>query len=106
MPKPSASSSTNAARKRRLASATAWLSWASYPRSFGIANLLPQPQPFPKLHLPSLSSGGNFTMTEIENRVRSFIRDNFMFREDRAELSDSESLIDAGLIDSTGVLEL
>ncbi len=45
-------------------------------------------------------------MTEIENRVRSFIRDNFMFREDRAELSDNESLIDAGLIDSTGVLEL
>ena len=45
-------------------------------------------------------------MTEIENRVRTFIRDNFMFREDRAELSDSESLIEAGLIDSTGVLEL
>lgn len=45
-------------------------------------------------------------MTEIENHVRTFVRDNFMFREDRAELSDSESLIDAGLIDSTGVLEL
>ena len=45
-------------------------------------------------------------MTEIESRVRTFIRDNFMFREDRAELSDSESLIEAGLIDSTGVLEL
>lgn len=45
-------------------------------------------------------------MTEIESCVRTFIRDNFMFREDRAELSDSESLIEAGLIDSTGVLEL
>ena len=45
-------------------------------------------------------------MTEVKNLVHTFIRDNFMFREDRAELSDSESLIEAGLIDSTGVLEL
>ena len=41
-----------------------------------------------------------------ESQVRAFIQDNFMFREDRAELSDSESLLDAGLIDSTGILEL
>ena len=29
-----------------------------------------------------------------------------MFRDDRAELADTESLLDAGLIDSTGILEL
>lgn len=45
-------------------------------------------------------------MNEIERRVRAFIEDNFMFREDRAELSDTDSLIEAGLIDSTGILEL
>ncbi len=45
-------------------------------------------------------------MIDIENKVRSFIEDNFLFREDRAGLSDSESLLDAGLIDSTGILEL
>jgi acyl carrier protein len=45
-------------------------------------------------------------MIDIEKKVRSFIEDNFLFREDRAGLSDSESLLDAGLIDSTGILEL
>lgn len=43
---------------------------------------------------------------EIEAQVRSLIEDNFLFREDRTSLSDTESLIDAGLIDSTGILEL
>ena len=43
---------------------------------------------------------------EIETQVRSLIEDNFLFREDRSSLSDTESLIDAGLIDSTGILEL
>jgi acyl carrier protein len=45
-------------------------------------------------------------MSEVENKVRKFIEDNFLFRDDRAALSDSESLLDAGLIDSTGILEL
>jgi acyl carrier protein len=43
---------------------------------------------------------------EIERRVRQFIEDNFLFREDRAALGGGESLLDAGLIDSTGILEL
>ncbi|MEO8654010.1 MAG: acyl carrier protein [Ramlibacter sp.] len=43
---------------------------------------------------------------EIETQVRSLIEDNFLFREDRSSLSNTESLIDAGLIDSTGILEL
>lgn len=43
---------------------------------------------------------------EIETQVRSLIEDNFLFREDRSALSNTESLIDAGLIDSTGILEL
>ena len=44
--------------------------------------------------------------TDIEQKVRQFITDNFLFREDRAALTDSESLLEAGVIDSTGVLEL
>ena len=43
---------------------------------------------------------------EIVTRIREFIVDNFLFREDLASLSDSESLLEAGLMDSTGVLEL
>jgi acyl carrier protein len=43
---------------------------------------------------------------EITTKVRQFIIDNFLFREDRASISDTESLLEAGLIDSTGILEL
>jgi acyl carrier protein len=43
---------------------------------------------------------------DTEAQVRRFIEDNFLFREDRAALADDESLLDAGLIDSTGILEL
>lgn len=43
---------------------------------------------------------------DIETRIRHFIEDNFLFREDRTALSDTESLLEAGVIDSTGVLEL
>ncbi len=39
-------------------------------------------------------------------KIRTFITDNFLFREDHSELNDTESLLEAGLIDSTGVLEL
>jgi acyl carrier protein len=42
----------------------------------------------------------------IAPEVRHFIEENFLFRVDREQLSDTESLLEAGLIDSTGVLEL
>jgi acyl carrier protein len=43
---------------------------------------------------------------DTATQIREFIADNFLFREDRSDVSDSESLLDAGLIDSTGILEL
>jgi acyl carrier protein len=43
---------------------------------------------------------------ETERKVRKFIEDNFLFHEDRLAIGETESLLDAGLIDSTGVLEL
>ena len=43
---------------------------------------------------------------QVSTKVRDFIKDNFMFRDDREDLADTESLLDAGLIDSTGILEL
>ena len=45
-------------------------------------------------------------MSEVENKVRTFIEENFLFRDDRMTMPDNESLLDAGLIDSTGILEL
>lgn len=42
----------------------------------------------------------------IETRIRDFIEENFLFREDRAAIGATDSLLEAGLVDSTGVLEL
>ena len=45
-------------------------------------------------------------MQTIQAAVRQFVIDNFMFGQDGSELQDRESLLDRGIIDSTGVLEL
>lgn len=42
---------------------------------------------------------------DIEARVRSFITDNFDYRTD-VTLSATDSLMESGLVDSMGVLEL
>ncbi|MEZ5786958.1 MAG: acyl carrier protein [Xanthobacteraceae bacterium] len=44
--------------------------------------------------------------TTAKEKIRAFISDNFLFREDRESIADAESLLEAGLIDSTGILEL
>jgi len=41
----------------------------------------------------------------VQSEIRTFVIENFMFGQG-AQLKDSESLLEAGLIDSTGVLEL
>lgn len=45
-------------------------------------------------------------VTDIEARVRGFIEDNFFFADDIAGFASDASLLEAGVIDSTGVLEL
>jgi acyl carrier protein len=42
----------------------------------------------------------------VLGRVRAFIEENFLFREDLSHLSDSDSLLENGVMDSTGILEL
>jgi len=44
-------------------------------------------------------------MNTIEQRLRTFIRDNFLFGAE-TPLADDESFLELGIIDSTGVLEL
>ena len=39
-------------------------------------------------------------------RVRAFIEENFLFREDMSGLADSDLLLENGVMDSTGILEL
>lgn len=43
---------------------------------------------------------------DIERDIRAFIADNFLFRADRPAPADGDSLLEAGLIDSMGILEL
>lgn len=46
-------------------------------------------------------------MTEdISLAVRRFIAENFLFRDEPDTIAPEASLLDAGIIDSTGVLEL
>lgn len=44
-------------------------------------------------------------MTTIE-KVRNYILENFLFTSDPSALEDKSSLLELGLIDSTGILEL
>ena len=43
---------------------------------------------------------------DIRTELRNFIVENFMLGQEDDELTDSASLLDLGIIDSTGVLEL
>lgn len=44
-------------------------------------------------------------MSETKNKIRQFIISNF-YVADPATLKDDASLLDAGIVDSTGVLEI
>ncbi len=45
-------------------------------------------------------------MESLESALREFVVDNFLFGQEGAELTDDASLLELGIIDSTGVLEL
>ena len=42
----------------------------------------------------------------IQQQVRQFILANYLFTDDDSQLSDSQSLMQSGAMDSTGILEL
>jgi acyl carrier protein len=43
---------------------------------------------------------------QIEQQIRTFITENFLFGESGDGLKNTDSLLEKGVIDSTGVLEL
>lgn len=45
-------------------------------------------------------------LLEKKAKIRQFIIETFLFDDPGAAVDDDESLLDAGIIDSTGVLEL
>ncbi|RLC64928.1 MAG: acyl carrier protein [Chloroflexi bacterium] len=42
----------------------------------------------------------------IEDQIRQYIADNFLFSDNSDQLSDDASFLEEGIVDSTGVLEL
>ena len=44
--------------------------------------------------------------TEIKEKLKVFIRDKFLLRNDSKTPNDDDSFLEKGIIDSTGVLEL
>lgn len=45
-------------------------------------------------------------MSDINNQLRRYIGDNFVMGTDAADFSDTDSLLDLHIVDSTGILEL
>ncbi|MBN2183830.1 MAG: acyl carrier protein [Candidatus Krumholzibacteriota bacterium] len=43
---------------------------------------------------------------EIREQLKGFVIENFLFGLDDASLGDSDSFLESGIIDSTGILEL
>ena len=41
-----------------------------------------------------------------KNKIRDYILENFLFTDDQSKLSNDDSFLDMGIIDSTGVLEI
>jgi len=42
----------------------------------------------------------------VEEQIRQYIAENFLFSDDGYQLSDDASFLEEGIVDSTGVLEL
>jgi acyl carrier protein len=43
---------------------------------------------------------------EIQKQVRDFVIENLLLGEEESEFSDTQSFLESGLIDSTGILEI
>jgi acyl carrier protein len=42
----------------------------------------------------------------IEQKVRAYMLDNYLFTDDQSALNNSDSFLNKGIIDSTGILEV
>ena len=45
-------------------------------------------------------------MDTVKAEIKKFIVDNFLFGQGGAEIADDQSLLESGIVDSTGLLEL
>ncbi len=45
-------------------------------------------------------------MSDLSKQVREYIVENFMIGQDESELTNNQSFLETGLLDSTGILEV
>ena len=45
-------------------------------------------------------------MSNVEEKIRAFIEETFILTDEKVELAEDQSLMDLGIIDSTGVFAL
>lgn len=45
-------------------------------------------------------------MTDTKSQLRNYIVENFLFGDTETEFADSDSFMEKGIIDSTGILEI
>jgi acyl carrier protein len=43
---------------------------------------------------------------DVESALKEFIRENFLARKGKTDISNEETLLDTGLVDSAGIFEL
>ena len=42
----------------------------------------------------------------VEQKIRDYILDNYLFTDDQSALTNEDSFLDKGIIDSTGIMEV
>lgn len=43
---------------------------------------------------------------ELEKKIKGYILENYLFTDDESQLASEDSLLERGIIDSTGILEV
>ena len=46
------------------------------------------------------------TAESIRKKLRNYVLENFLFTDDDGELSDGDSFLELGIVDSTGIMEV
>ncbi len=42
----------------------------------------------------------------VENKIRQFVLNDYLFTDDQAALDNNDSFLEKGIVDSTGILEI
>lgn len=59
-----------------------------------------------RVYLKRIGIGGIYLGNSINEKLREFITDNFLFGDTSKALNDEDSFLERGIIDSTGVVHL